>query len=358
MKNVWKKFLLLTMCLLLAFEPSVAYAKQKNTVQVKVKAKEVYSYAFKELELMNKERKKKGKKALVMDRDLLEVAMQRAHECVLYWSHERPNGKTCFSAYKWDDAMSLGENIAVGQTSPKEVTDAWMNSQGHRENILNSSYQAVGIGCVKVNGELYWVQFFSSEVRQKAQKSSYKDITKTRTVEVKKQSPYYNASMSVDKTSLKIGESTKVHVFWRDMELKDSGVMIKSSDPAVCKVSKGKLIATGEGTANIKIYFSGYESKAVTKKITVKGGKVVKANKITLNRKTATVKVGKKLQLKATVAPKNSTQKSLQWTTSNKKVATVTKNGVVKGIKKGSVTITVKIKGTNKSAKCKITVKN
>ncbi len=83
--------------------------------------------------------------------------------------------------------------------------------------------------------------------------------------------------------------------------------------------------------------------------------KKVKAKSITLNHKTYTLKKGGKLTLKASIKPKNSTQKKVVWTSSNKKIATV-KNGKVKALKRGKVTITAKVKGTKKTAKATIYV--
>lgn len=86
--------------------------------------------------------------------------------------------------------------------------------------------------------------------------------------------------------------------------------------------------------------------------------KTVKVEKVTLNKSKATLIKGSKMTLKATLNPKNTTQKKLKWSTSNKKVATVNAKGVVQGIKKGTATITVQVKGTSKKATCKVTVKN
>lgn len=85
--------------------------------------------------------------------------------------------------------------------------------------------------------------------------------------------------------------------------------------------------------------------------------KTVKVTSVTLNKKTATIIKGQKLTLRATLNPKNTTQKSLRWSTSNKKIATVNAKGVVNGVKKGTATITATVKGTSKKATCKITVK-
>jgi uncharacterized protein YkwD len=59
--------------------------------------------------------------------------------------------------------MTAGENIAAGQTSPDQVMTSWMNSSGHRANILNSSFGHIGVGIVKNSaGTIYWTQDFTN----------------------------------------------------------------------------------------------------------------------------------------------------------------------------------------------------
>lgn len=84
--------------------------------------------------------------------------------------------------------------------------------------------------------------------------------------------------------------------------------------------------------------------------------KTVKLRKIVLNHSTFKLPKGKKLKLKASFKPKNTTQKKLKWKSSKKKVAKVSKKGVVKALKTGSAKITVSVKGTKKKAVCKIQV--
>ena len=90
--------------------------------------------------------------------------------------------------------------------------------------------------------------------------------------------------------------------------------------------------------------------------VTVQAKKQVKAKSIKLSKMTYTLKKGKKVKLKATILPKKSTQKKVVWSTNKKKIATVSKSGVVKAKKNGTAIITAKIKGTSKKAKCKIIV--
>ena len=107
---------------------------------------------------------------LAYDYDLEKVAMQRAAEIAVYWSHTRPDGSSTWSAYSdlGYSSNGKGENIAAGQTSAASAFTAWRedndkySGQGHRRNMLNSNYKAIGMACVIVNGTRYWVQEFST----------------------------------------------------------------------------------------------------------------------------------------------------------------------------------------------------
>jgi len=114
-----------------------------------------YEEAFDVLELVNEERKAAGLSPLTMDKDLLEAAMLRAAETSIIFSHTRPDGSSCMTAC---DKM-WGENIAWGYASAESAMSAWMNSSGHKGNILGSGYTSIGIGCY--NG-FYWVQCFGN----------------------------------------------------------------------------------------------------------------------------------------------------------------------------------------------------
>lgn len=124
--------------------------------RLSVEGDKSYSMAYRVLELVNRERAKQGLDALSMDRDLLDVAMMRAFETSIAFSHTRLTGEDCFSA----SSKMSGENIAAGQMTAQSVVDTWMNSLGHRANILDSDFRSIGIGCVYVSGTYYWVQCF------------------------------------------------------------------------------------------------------------------------------------------------------------------------------------------------------
>ena len=110
-----------------------------------------------------------GLSALAYDYNLEEIAMQRAMEIAVSFSHTRPNGERCFTAYT-GGYRATGENIAVGQRSAAEVFAAWQETnekyagQGHRRNMLSDKFGSVGIGHVYLNGYDYWVQEFGDRV--------------------------------------------------------------------------------------------------------------------------------------------------------------------------------------------------
>lgn len=138
--------------------------------------------------------------------------------------------------------------------------------------------------------------------------------------------------------------------------LKASGTTWKitwtSSKKSVATVSsKGVVKAKKKGTAVITAKYG--KNKKLTCKVTVK--QPVKS--IKLNKTSATLKKGSSLTLKAAVAPSSANNKAVTWSSSNKKVATVSSKGVVKAVGDGTATITVKAKdGSGKKATCKITV--
>ncbi|MCR5338945.1 MAG: hypothetical protein K6E75_10335 [Lachnospiraceae bacterium] len=112
----------------------------------------------------------KGLKKLTYDYKLEKIAMKRAAEIAISFSHTRPNGKSCFSAYP-DGYGWKGENIAMGTSRIMPMSSAftlWQETdcpyagQGHRRNMLHSGFTCVGIACFEYNGAKYWVQEFGS----------------------------------------------------------------------------------------------------------------------------------------------------------------------------------------------------
>lgn len=126
--------------------------------------KETLSYAERVIELVNEERAKAGLPALTMDENVTAAANVRAKEIKQKFSHTRPDGSS-FSSVLNQHSVSFrgsGENIAWGQKTPEQVMNGWMNSDGHRANILNKNFKNIGVGYYQdENGVNHWVQLFT-----------------------------------------------------------------------------------------------------------------------------------------------------------------------------------------------------
>lgn len=121
------------------------------------------SYASEVITLVNAERAKYNLAPLTTEKNLSAAALTRAKEIVKSFSHTRPDG-TSFSTVLKEHGVSYrisGENIAWGQRTPQEVVSGWMNSPGHRANILNERFTSIGVGYHMENGRTYWTQLFT-----------------------------------------------------------------------------------------------------------------------------------------------------------------------------------------------------
>ena len=119
------------------------------------------------LDLVNVQRAKYGLTALEMgDDDLTAAAQTRAEEIAVVNSHVRPDGSKCFTVLK-DYGVTdtpTGENAAWGSVSPEEVVNAWMNSEGHRANILNPEARKMSVGYYYNSNSTWghqWIQIFT-----------------------------------------------------------------------------------------------------------------------------------------------------------------------------------------------------
>lgn len=115
--------------------------------------------------LVNDERAKVGSPALTQNNELSNVARTKAEDFVKnnYFSHYSPTYGSPFDMLRTFGISytAAAENIGSGQRTAKEVMDTWMKSSGHRTNILNATYNQIGIGVTSDSkGNLYWVQMF------------------------------------------------------------------------------------------------------------------------------------------------------------------------------------------------------
>ncbi|MBR1866914.1 MAG: hypothetical protein IJ801_10500 [Lachnospiraceae bacterium] len=146
-----------------AADPSTDSEKQTDNSQSDID-REALSYAEQIVKLVNEERAKVGLHALQLDTELTSAALVRADEIQISFSHTRPDGRS-FSSVLTDNGIRFtgaGENIAWGQTSPEQVMQAWMNSEGHRANILNAKFTKIGVSHTQdASGRQYWSQLFT-----------------------------------------------------------------------------------------------------------------------------------------------------------------------------------------------------
>jgi len=115
--------------------------------------------------LVNKERTAKGLQALAKNAVLCDLAKLKSQDMIdkNYFDHDSPTYGSPFDMMKSFGIKYsyAGENIAYGQTTAEEVMEGWMNSTGHRENILKEEFQEIGVGIAKdSSGKLYWTQLF------------------------------------------------------------------------------------------------------------------------------------------------------------------------------------------------------
>lgn len=115
------------------------------------------------LSQVNAARAQNGLRALTLDANMNRAAAVRAAELAQSFSHTRPNGSRGMTALNEAGVSyrTAGENIASGQQTAQAVVSAWMNSSGHRANILSASFGRMGVGQATIGGRTYWVQLFA-----------------------------------------------------------------------------------------------------------------------------------------------------------------------------------------------------
>ena len=143
---------------------------EENTASLDQLSPNTVAYRNEVLRLVNIERKKAGLNELTMtNTNLLKAAQRRANEIAVRYNppHTRLDGRswsTVLAEYNvfW---RATGENMAAGYQTPAEVVEGWMNSPGHRANILNKNFNQIGIGYAYRYGtgySHYWIQIFTN----------------------------------------------------------------------------------------------------------------------------------------------------------------------------------------------------
>jgi uncharacterized YkwD family protein/spore coat assembly protein SafA len=144
----------------------------KNSDQLKVGQKisipnidNMTKYENQVITLVNKERTSRGLQSLKQNYQLCKIARYKSQDMVNknYFSHTSPTYGSPFKMMEYFGIRfsAAGENIAMGQPTPQSVMTAWMNSPGHRSNILSPAYTQIGVGAAKDSrGVIYWTQQF------------------------------------------------------------------------------------------------------------------------------------------------------------------------------------------------------
>ncbi len=142
--------------------PNLIYPGDK--VNIPTLDAELINYQNEVLRLVNIERRKNGLTDLELDWQVSRVAQYKSKDMAInnYFDHQSPTYGSPFEMLQGFkiNYKTAGENIAKGQKTPSQVVTAWMNSTGHRANILNPNYTHMGIGFVNSNNTTYWTQMF------------------------------------------------------------------------------------------------------------------------------------------------------------------------------------------------------
>lgn len=214
---------------------------------------------------------------MTYDYALEKIAMRRAAELVVEYAHSRPNGERFYTAHEESypgeetpyEYFTLGENIAYGYTSADEVQTAWeeenepYSGQGHRRNILNADFSAVGCACVEYGGVCFWVQEFSSDNNRPDPLPANDDATVV-TVDVNEKSVKSWRIGHEPTLTVRVGESirlsdhVRLYVTCLDSVREIATLFApqwKTDDLSLVAVENGVLTGVNAGSGRITGYF-------------------------------------------------------------------------------------------------------
>ncbi|MCG3419911.1 CAP domain-containing protein [Oceanobacillus jordanicus] len=142
--------------------PQQPVAEETEQTTDQNQSSELSQFEQEVVELTNQERAKQGLSPLKIDTELSKVAREKSRDMASngYFAHNSPSYGSPFDMMKQFGISysTAGENIAKGQRTPEEVVNAWMNSEGHRANIMNANFTHIGVGYVEQGN--HWTQQF------------------------------------------------------------------------------------------------------------------------------------------------------------------------------------------------------
>lgn len=220
----------------------------------------------------------KNLSALKYDYALEKIAIQRAAEIALYYSHTRPNNTSWSDIYEKGEIgeeynwMVIGENIACGtgnlMNTAKQVNDAWREDdedyagQGHRRNMLSSKFKAMAIGHVVYNGCHYWVELFSDTVNSSksttANNSSTKKTVRLYSGFITGKTILSQSVANVEAVEKRTLPSAKMKITtsggWnRDMTVYATPTSASSYNTSIAKIEGSYLRGVAKGNTNIGV---------------------------------------------------------------------------------------------------------
>ena len=286
-----------------------------NPIEVTYKVKYCYEEAYKMIDLVNAERRKAGVPELEAKDELMDVAMMRAAETALYWSHTRPDG----SSYRSASIFSDGENAHTGSDTAQGANESLVNSPGHYATMMDKSYAYAGYGFVQIyEGSMcvgsYWVQVFSTANKyyedgfdlyhpennkpvqwDKMTIGQRKDYTADFTAKVNPEILSLQARMIYDKEKgIFSGQEMPVwvntHTISNDWGcfccLSDDQYNVKVLTPTLCTYGDDKIKALKSGKAKIQFSLKADSSINTTIEFEIKDKPVKKGSKITVSGNT------------------------------------------------------------------------
>ena len=292
---------------------------------------------------------------LSYDYTLERIAMQRAAELAICYSHSRPDGTNCFTAFPANNGYrKKGENVSAGIHSAEQTFTDWKedgasnyDGQAHRRSMLSGEFNAVGISHVRFNGIDYWVQIFGQTAQPNTSATEAEDNDALVKIAVANERVSISEIRLPTQVTMKQGETAscpaadvliKLKETWPEMSFHatvyPNWVIDKGE---IASIADGRITAgnVGSGTLYSTVFSQG---KAIP--IRVVDENTIPIRDISIHVDKTTVQENKTLNLTVQYDPSDATENpSVKWHSSNPLVATVNDNGVVTGRSVGSAVI-------------------